>query len=327
MLTADLQPIREAMLGMQRFSWEQGLAAQSLWEIGDDRMAYLLSYEAVHRQTADGRLGVTHDAADAIDPGANALPVLWTYEVTGKERYKDAFDRMIGFFKSAPRSKAGIVYHNGNIRHTMVDGAYHLAPPLAAAGEQSFAMDQLRRFRQVLLDEKTKLYRQIWSDELDGFEQPGYWGCGVGWILGAFALTAACLDPADPDTPQYRAELGRYLSEGVDAFAGFLTEDGLTHDFLDDPSSFRETAAVAMVSFAVYRGIQASVLPDSYLELADRMTDAFIPYIDEDGFLQMGCSAPTFNRPGVSTEDQAFALMSIKARNDIRNGRQFRFLR
>ncbi|MBQ4307235.1 MAG: glycoside hydrolase family 88 protein [Lachnospiraceae bacterium] len=323
----DLTPVKEVMLSMQRFSWEQGLAAQALWEIGDDRMAYLLSEEAVHRQTADGRLGVTHDKTDAVDPGANALPVLWTYRTTGKERYKVSFDRMIDYFRTAPRSRAGIVYHNGNIRHTMVDGAYHLAPPLAAAGEDDFAMDQLRRFREVLLDPETKLYHQIWSDELGGFEQPGYWGCGVGWILGAFAMTAACMDPSDVSTAGYKAELGEYLREGVDAFCGYLTEDGLTHDFLDDPSSFKETAAAAMVSFAVYRGVQAAVLPDSYLACADRMTEAFSAYIDEDGFLRMGCSAPTFNRPGVSTEDQAFALMSLKAQDDIRNGRKFRFLR
>ena len=39
---------------MQRASWEHGVAAQAMLELGDNEMAYLMAKEAVLRQLEDG---------------------------------------------------------------------------------------------------------------------------------------------------------------------------------------------------------------------------------------------------------------------------------
>lgn len=324
-MISDIQTkIKNAMLAMQRFSWEQGLAAQALWEIGEDEMALLMAREAVHRSLPDGRIGVSHAYTDAIDCGANALPVYWAYQKTGEEIFREKFNGMIQWFKNAEKSADGIVYHNLDIRHNLIDGVYHMAPPMALAGETEFAMDQIRRFRKVLLDPETKLYHQVWSDELNDFERKEFWGCGVGWMLAALSLTGLCLPL---DAVSEKDELSQYLKEGIDAFCKYRREDGLTGDILDDPDSFSETAALTMVAYAIYRGIQAHMLPDLYLKEADSMTDCFMKYVDENGLLQLGCDAPVFNRPGVSTEDQAFVLMCLQAQSELKNGKEYRFKR
>ncbi|MEV1147606.1 glycosyl hydrolase family 88, partial [Micromonospora sp. NPDC049799] len=46
-----------ALLAMQRQSWEQGMAAQALLDLGHDELVVLLAHAAVTRQHADGRLG------------------------------------------------------------------------------------------------------------------------------------------------------------------------------------------------------------------------------------------------------------------------------
>lgn len=319
----DVEKVKNVMLSMQRFSWEQGVAAQAMWEIGEDAMALLMTEEAVHRQREDGRLGVTHSNMDAVDCGANGLPVWWAYRVTGDKKYQKALQKMADYFCAGPKSKIGLIYHNADAHRTMIDGVYHLAPMLVAAGKTDIAMEQIRLFRKQHLDPKTRLYSQIWDDDLSAFTKKEFWGCGVGWMLGALALTAACLPK---ESRNEKEELARYLREGVDAFLIYVTDKGLTYDILDDPATFEETAAITMAAYAVYRGIQAGILPAEYKEKADRLYDTMETYIDEMGYLRQGCDAPTFDRPGVSTEDQAFALMCWKARKDLEEGKTFRFL-
>lgn len=318
----QIEKVKNVMLAMQRFSWEQGVAAQAMWEIGEDSLALLMADEAIHRQTEDGRLGVTHPSMDAVDPGANGLPVWWAYRTTGKKIYKEAAEKMAAYFLSAPRSRAGLIYHNTDAHRTMIDGVYHMAPFLTAMGHADLALEQIRLFRKVHLDPRTHLYSQIWDDDQNGFSKKEFWGCGVGWMLGALSLTASQLEEREKSAKE---ELSAYLREGVESFLPWVTEKGLTHDILDDSSTFEETAAVAMTAYAIYRGIQAGILSGRYKETADRFYTIIESFVDEDGYLRQGCDAPTFDRPGVSAEDQAFALMCWAAKRDLEEGAAFRF--
>ena len=53
-----IEQVKLAMLTMQRYQWEQGVAAQALLELGDTTLVVLMAKEAVLRQAQDGRLGV-----------------------------------------------------------------------------------------------------------------------------------------------------------------------------------------------------------------------------------------------------------------------------
>ena len=66
-----VQLVRNAMLAVQRYPWEQGVCAQALWELGDVTTAIALAHDAVLRQREDGRLAVINENIAVTDPAAN----------------------------------------------------------------------------------------------------------------------------------------------------------------------------------------------------------------------------------------------------------------
>ena len=77
------QKVKNALLAMQRYSWEQGVAAQSLLESGDTELMMLFAKDAVGRQLADGRLGVMGNFTAVTDPAAVGEALLLTAKMTG----------------------------------------------------------------------------------------------------------------------------------------------------------------------------------------------------------------------------------------------------
>jgi hypothetical protein len=53
-----IEKVKRALLTMQRYSWEQGVAAQAFLELGETDTVVLMAKEAALRQREDGRLGV-----------------------------------------------------------------------------------------------------------------------------------------------------------------------------------------------------------------------------------------------------------------------------
>jgi hypothetical protein len=78
---------------------------------------------------------------------------------------------------------------------------------------------------------------------------------------------------------------------------------------VDQPATFIETNLAQMLAFAIYEGIAAAWLPASYQPHADRMRAAARLKMDVDGYVQGACGAPNFDRPGTSTEAQAFCIL------------------
>src|SRR5512140_2053649 len=85
--------VKLAMLTMQRASWEQGVAAQALLELGEINLAILMAREAVTRQFPDGRLGELGSENAVCDPAANGGPVLYAARWTGEEHLRNAADK------------------------------------------------------------------------------------------------------------------------------------------------------------------------------------------------------------------------------------------
>jgi unsaturated rhamnogalacturonyl hydrolase len=66
------EPVPRALLAMQRQSWEQGVAAHALLDLGRDELAVLLADAAVTRQHPDGRVTGVSGAPDFARPGTSA---------------------------------------------------------------------------------------------------------------------------------------------------------------------------------------------------------------------------------------------------------------
>ncbi|HKM22298.1 MAG TPA: glycosyl hydrolase, partial [Lachnospiraceae bacterium] len=80
--------VKNAMLAVQRYPWEQGVCAQAIYETGDIATAVAMAHDAVLRQREDGRLAVINENIAVTDPAANGEVVWRAYEITGDIFYK-----------------------------------------------------------------------------------------------------------------------------------------------------------------------------------------------------------------------------------------------
>jgi unsaturated rhamnogalacturonyl hydrolase len=106
-----------------------------------------------------------------------------------------------------------------------------------------------------------------------------------------------------------RDDLAAHVREVLDACLAHRRVDGLFHDALDDPSTFVETNAAQMFAYAALVGAADGWLPPSYADIGRDLAAAAAAKVNEQGLVTGACGSPTFDRPGTSTEAQAFYLM------------------
>ncbi|HTP59455.1 MAG TPA: glycoside hydrolase family 88 protein, partial [Spirochaetia bacterium] len=270
---ADLrQKAKNALLAMQRYSWEQGVAAQSFLESGDADLVILLAKEAVVRQLADGRLGVLGNLTAVTDPAAAGEPLLFAARATGDPALSSAAARMIDWLLlRAPRTPDGILYHLHDRAQVWVDSFYMAPPFLSAAGRHEEAMKQIEGFRRLLFDPGKKLMSHIWDEERRVFARKAFWGVGNGWALAGMTRVIRTLPP---EMKQEKDRLIRYVREGVEGCLPWLRDDGLFHDVLDDTSTFIETNLSQMLSYVLFRGMAGGWLDRVWEKPAEKMRQA-----------------------------------------------------
>jgi unsaturated rhamnogalacturonyl hydrolase len=295
-----------AALAMQRRDWEQGILAQAMVEAGDRRRAILLTKAAIVQKTPDGRLGVVNSGSPT-DPAMGGCAYVIAGEWTGDAEIRQAVDGLLSWIRNgAPRNAEGILYHVFNAPEMWSDGFNGAPPFLAAMGFYDEALAQIEGYRKRLWNPAKKLLAHIWDDGREVFKNGAFWGGGNGWAAAGLARVWRSL-PAERQRDRERvADFGREI---VDGCLRYQRPDGLFHNVVDQPATFVETNLAQMLSFAVYEGVAAGWLPITYRAHADRMCAAARLMMDGEGFVQGACGAPNFDRPGVSTEAQAFCIM------------------
>lgn len=257
-----IQKVQAAMLSMQRRSWEQGVAAQALLELGNTDLVVLFAKDAVVNQLKDGRLGLNGESRPVADPAANGEPVFCAANVTGDPALKTAAERMRDFLLyNAPKTKDGLIYHHDNENKIWVDAMYMMPPFLAVAGHPQEAVKQIVGYRQILMHPEKRLYYHIWDDDRQDFARKLFWGVGNGWAAAGISRVIRAL----PDSmTSEKTMLAGFVKEVLDACLPYQRSDGLFHDILDDPSTFVETNAAHMLAYSIFRGIRGGWIDASY---------------------------------------------------------------
>lgn len=309
-----IKKVSLALLSMQRYSWEQGVAAQAFLELGETETAIMLARDAAQRQSADGRLAILRDNDGVTDPAANGEAVLAAARITGEPGLKTAADAMLKYLMhTAPRASDGTLFHVTEAKEVWVDSIYMAPPFLAAAGELDEALLQLHGFKLRLWDSDHRLYRHIWSEEKNDFIRSAHWGVGNGWAAAGNIRVLRSL----PDSMvTKKLDLQKHVREIIDGCLIHQREDGLFHDVVDDPETFVETNLAQMLAYSIYRGVTDGWLPSDYKNRAERMREAVHAKVDASGYVQGVCGAPLFDRPGTAPEGQAFFLLMEAARRD-----------
>lgn len=312
---STIEKVKKAMLSMQRATWEQGVAMQSMLELGESDLVILMAKDAVLRQSLDGRLAMLGEEFALSDAASPGEAVLWAARKTGDPVLMNGFNKLLDYIMNkAPRTEEGIIYHFTNIPQIWSDINYMLPPFLAAAGKYDEAIKQLDGARSVLWNEDKKLLSHQWDCEKKEFVRKDCWGVGNGW--SAAGLTRVIRGLPDSMQPE-KMKLVRYLRDLIDGCLAHMRSDGLFHNIVDNPNSFVETNLAQMLSYSIYRGIKGGWIDKSYKEKADRMRAAAHSKVDELGLVQGVCGSPEFDHPGTATEGQAFFIMMEVAYNDL----------
>ena len=307
-----------AMLSLQRATWEQGVAMQSVLELGESELVILMAKDAVLRQSQDGRLAMLGEEfalSDACCPGE---AVLWAAKKTGDQKLMNGFDKLVDYvLNKAPQTKEGIIYHFTNIPQVWSDIMYMLPPFLAAAGKYDEAIKQIDGARGFLWNPDKKLLSHMWDCEKQAFVRKDCWGVGNGWSAAGITRVIRAL----PDSMQAeKKKLIGYVKDIIDGCLAHMRADGLFHNIVDDPHSFVETNLAQMMAYSIYRGIREGWINETYREKADTMRIAAHSKVDELGLVQGVCGSPEFDHPGTATEGQAFFIMMEAAYKELNDG-------
>lgn len=302
-----MNKVKQAMLSMQRASWEQGVAAQAFLELGENEIVYLMAKESVLRQTEEGRLSVLYQDNGVTDPAASGEAVLHAAKLFDDKSLKDAADRMLKYLlDKAPKTKSGIIYHILSAPEIWIDAMYMAPPFLAVAGHYKEAIKQIRGIRSYLWNVDNKLFSHRWNDEEKIFVNKDFWGVGNGW---AAAGMWRVLKNLPSNMSSEKDELIHYIKDVIDGCLEHIRPDYLFYNVIDNKDTFVETNLSQMIAYTIFRGVKDKWLDKSYLDHAYKMRNAVYNKVDKYGYVQGVCGAPYFNKPGRATEGQAFFLL------------------
>lgn len=306
----------QALLCMQRHSWEQGLAMQAFFELGDWQIVEQMAYDAVSRAAPDGRVATIGVTDDVTDPCA-AGEALYAVAVYTKKPYFVHGEKMLRHwaFEQAPRSAEGIVYHLIDKQQFWADSFYMLPPYLAAVGAYEEAIKQWYGYWNALYDTNSRLMNHVWDAAKGGMARSEHWGTGNGWTLAGAARLIAMLPEQMQAT---KKDLIQKVHTLLDTVLSYRAADGSFHNILDDPAAFREINLCQMTAYTIYRGIGSGWLPFAhYFPIAEGLRNVARQEMDRNGFIHSVCGAPKFDQPGISPEAQAFFLLVEAVRSKI----------
>ena len=296
-----------ALLAMQRHPWEQGVAMQAFFEMGDKDTVYAMAKEAAYRAFPDGRPAMIGAFDGSTDPCSVGEAMLFARDMTGDEALRTACVALEKWaLEKAPRNVDGIVYHVADKPQFWVDSMYMLPPYLAAAGHPQEALRQVNGYWEALFNPEKRLMSHTWDDERKQFIRQNFWGVGNGWTVAAFARM---IDALPPDMASQRQALIEKSQALIDSLLQYRLPNGLFHDVVDDKSTFEEVNLSQMLAYAIFRGAYSGWAKEEWLPAAKQMQQAARDRVDHFGLVQGVCGAPSFNKPGVAPEGQAFFLM------------------
>ncbi len=268
MLTALLEMAR--ILGDKRYSDFVEIFVDSF--IGED--GAIRTYEP-HKHTLDD-----------INEGRVLFPL---YEMTGKEKYRLAAEKLRSALDDQPRTHEGSWWHKDIYPNQVwLDGIY-MAQVFSALYEKHFGrgdysdiIGQLRTVRARMFDAGKGLYYHgydasraaFWADKETGLSQ-SFWLRAMGWYAIALADLAEIL-PQGAEQSEVAALLSEML-QGVAAYADEAT--GMYWQVVDQPGregNYLETSGSSMMAYAMLKAARLGILPKEYAAKGQRTFDGIV---------------------------------------------------
>lgn len=173
----------------------------------------------------------------------------------------------------------------------------------------------------LLVDYAARLQRPdgVFIHATDG---PHAWGRGNGFAALGLIETLTVLPQNHPQRPQLLDVYRRQMT----ALAAHQSPDGMWRQVIDEPGSYREETATAMLLTAMARGIRLGWIDRSFAPVVERAWQGLAAHVAEDGTLIDVCTGtgagPTkryyLDRAAITGADDRGGAMALLAAMEMR---------
>lgn len=227
---------------------------------------------------------------DNVNPGKNLFPL---YDLTGKEKYRKATERVRSQLSTMPRTPEGNFWHKLIYPNQVwLDGIY-MALPFYMEYEKRFdaqkdcqdICQQIANVEIRMRDPETGLYyhgydasrKMYWADPDTGCS-PNFWLRAEGWfILGLVDVLEIMKDlPMQAES----VHLQHMLLDLAKALSKYQDPSGLWYQLIALPElegNYLETSGTALISAALLKAVRLGFLPESFRAVGEK---AFYGIVD-----------------------------------------------
>jgi len=154
-------------------------------------------------------------------------------------------------------------------------------------GDQNYFDDcanQIINFNKYLFDEEMGLYKHGWFGKTAS-KSIAFWGRANGWIAWA---TSEALLHMPKDHKQFE-KIKSIFKSHLRGLIKYQSKNGMWHQILNYPNSFKETSCTSMYIIGILRGVENGWLEETYTENALLAWNELKTKINKDGTVKDIC--------------------------------------
>lgn len=236
---------------------------------------YAMRYARQHTTESGDVVGFTGSSMD--DMMAGSL-LVWAYQHTGEDKYRQACRRIRAAFDDYPRTPDGAFWHSRRlVEQFWVDGVFMGQMFLTKYGhvvdDGAYCFDEAARQLIRVFEDCRKpgtglLYhawsadrKAPWANPETGLS-PEIWSEGLGWVA---LMLAEALPLFSPEHPERERLLMQYRLLLDDLKAVQDADGGLWYQVVDKPDrpdNWCDTSGSAMFAYAILRAVQMGIVPE-----------------------------------------------------------------
>lgn len=224
------------------------------------------------------------------------------YDMTGKEKYLKAIERLHAQIVEQPRTNTGNFWHKQIYPDQIwLDGIYmaqvfYVRYQLKNGGDISDTLSQIKNVRKYMFSEEKGLCYHgmdcsksaFWADKQTGLSK-NFWLRAIGWFTVALADIIAYTDGSDREE---FISVFRDVIKGISQYAD--PETGMYYQVVDcggREGNYLETSGSSMIAYAMLKGARLGVIDESYAALGRKTFDGICKKyltVSENGELHLG---------------------------------------
>ena len=224
------------------------------------------------------------------------------YDMTGKEKYLKAIERLHAQIAEQPRTNTGNFWHKQIYPNQIwLDGIYmaqvfYVRYQLKNGGDISDTLSQIKNVRKYMFSEEKGLCYHgmdcsksaFWADKQTGLSK-NFWLRAIGWFTVALADIIAYTDGSDREE---FISVFRDVIKGISQYAD--PETGMYYQVVDcggREGNYLETSGSSMIAYAMLKGARLGVIDESYAALGRKTFDGICKKyltVSENGELHLG---------------------------------------